>query len=577
MPRGVTGMQVQVEASGPVRAFIRFRSPVDIDGGNIVSDYFVGDGRSLNGTVSLSSTPELQAGEYYFNVANTTSTQVEYAIRITLVNDPAGVGASFPVISSGVPVTGSVPSNYLNTRQFRVVVPVGATALDLELSGDQDVDLYVNFGNPVQPGGEGLPLAEGISASASSTERMTLLTSTVPNLRPGTYFVAVQNYSLAATAKFTLRATLRNDAVYAPSQDVVGPSETRNLFLPVSTNTGILLTRQFRIDTQAAWRGLNLRVASNSNLLLLVKRNQPVRFANGVPDADARYVIQNETKTFTLDGGSNPAFQQGSYYVAILSLSERGGTVSFDYTAVLPAAGGPAIAAVVDGAGFTRQISPGSWITITGTALAASTRIWGGADFIGTALPTQLDGVSVTVGGVPAFVYFISPGQLNVLVPQSLRTGNLDVVVTTRGGRSAVFVVSSVAAVPALFRFDPQGRRYAAAVFVNGAYAGPAGLFGSALATRPANRGEVVQLFATGLGAVGSVDGITNEPLVNITNRVTATLGGVSARVTFAGRVGAGLYQINLEVPVSLGAGDQALRISIAGVQSDAGVFLAVQ
>jgi uncharacterized protein (TIGR03437 family) len=260
-----------------------------------------------------------------------------------------------------------------------------------------------------------------------------------------------------------------------------------------------------------------------------------------------------------------------------LSLSERGGTASFDYTAVLPAAGGPAIAAVVDGAGFTRQISPGSWITITGTALAASTRIWGGADFVGTALPTQLDGVSVTVGGIPAYVYFISPGQLNVLVPQSLRTGNLDVVVTTRVGRSAVFAVSCVAAVPALFRFDPQGRRYAAAVFVDGAYAGPAGLFGSALATRPANRGEVVQLFATGLGAVGSADGITNEALVNITNRVTATLGGVNARVTFAGRVGAGLYQINLEVPGNSGMGDQALRISIAGVQSDAGVFLAVQ
>ena len=577
VPRGVSGMRVQVEASGPVRPFVRFRAPVDIDGSSIVHDYFINDGRSLDGTVSLSSTPELQAGEYYFNVANTTATQVEYAIRITLTNDPAGAGASFPVISNGVPVTGSVPSNFLNTRQFRVVVPVGATALDLELSGDQDVDLYVNFGNPVQAGGEGLPLAEGISASAANTERMTLTTATVPNLRPGTYFVAVQNYSLAATAKFSLRATLRNDAVYAPSQDVVGPNDTRNLFLPVSSNTGILLTRQFRIDTQAAWRGLNLRVASNSNLLLLVKRNQPVRFANGVPDADARYLIQNEAKTVTLDTGSNPAFQQGSYYVAMLSLSERGGTVSFDYTAVGPSVSGPAIAAVVDGAGFTRQISPGSWITITGTSLAATTRIWGGTDFVGTALPTQLDGVSVTVGGLPAYVYFISPGQLNVLVPQSLRTGNLDVVVTTRAGRSAVFTVNCVAAVPALFRFDPQARRYAAAVFGNGAYAGPTGLFGSALATRPANRGEVVQLFATGLGSVGSTDGITNEAVVSITNRVTATLGGVNARVTFAGRVGAGQYQINLEVPASAGAGDQALRISISGVQSDAGVFLAVQ
>jgi len=577
VPRGVSGMRVQVEATGAVRAFIRFRAPVDIEGGLVVSEYFLGDGRSLDGTIGLNNVPELQAGIYYFNVANTTSAQVDYAIRVTLIADPAGVNGSFPVIQPGATVTGVVPTKFLNTRQFRLTVPTGATGLDIQLDGDQDVDLYVNFGNPVQPGGEGLPLAEGISASAQNSERLSMNTATIPNLRPGIYYIAVENYSSSANARFSLRANFRTDTVYVPSVDLVATNETRNLFLPVSTNTGILLTRQFRIDTQANWRALNLRLVSNSNVLVLVKRNQPVRFANGVPDADTSFLVTNEAKAFAINASSNYVFQQGTYYVAILSLAERGGTVSFDYGVVAAAVVGPTIAAVVDGAGFTRQISPGSWITITGTNLAPTTRIWGGSDFFGNALPRALDGVSVSVGGLAAYVYFISPGQLNVLVPQALETGTVNVVVTTRSGSSAAFAVPCVVAVPALFRFDPQGRRYAAAVLANGTFAGPAGLFGTALATRPARRGEVVQLFATGLGDVGTTDGVITEELANLTNNVTASIGGVNAIVFFAGRTGGGLYQVNVEVPNGLAAGDREVRITIRGIQSGTGVFLAVQ
>lgn len=577
VPLGVSSLRVEVEASAPVRTYIRFRAPVDIENGAVVADYVLGDGRSLNGAITLINTPELQAGQYFFNVANLSNAEVEYAIRVTAVADPAGVAASFPFLATGGSVSGSVPANFLNTRQFRVIVPSGATGLELQLEGDQDVDLYVNFAEPVQQGGEGLPLAEGISASAANTERILLTTATVPNLRPGTYFVAVQNYSRSGSARFTLRANLRTETAYAPSPDTTPPGETRSLFLPASSNTANLLTRQFRIDTQAAWRGLNLRVSTASSVLALVKRGSPVRFANGVPEADQRFLVTNGTRLFALDDSVNPAYQSGPYFVAILSLSERGGTVNFDYTAIQPAATPPVITGIVEGAGFGRQISPGSWITITGTNLAPVTRTWAGPDFVGNALPTRLDGVSVTIGGVPAFVYYISPGQLNVLAPQILRTGTLEVIVTTAAGSSNVLTVNSVAATPSLFRFDPQGRRYAAAVFASGAYSGPVNLFGSALATRPATRGEVVQLFATGLGAVGTVDGVTNEPVVNITPRVTATVGGISARVLFAGRVGGGLYQINLEVPPSTPPGDQAVRISISAVQSDAGVFLAIQ
>lgn len=577
VPLGSSQMRVQVQATGNVRTFIRFRAPVDIEGGSVISEYVLGDGTSLDGAVTFNSTPELQAGEYYFNVANLTTNEVEYAIRVTLTEDPQGLAGSFPVLQPGIVATGAVPVNFLNTRQFRFVIPPGATGADIELSGDQDVDLYVNHGQPVTTGGEGLPLAEGISASAANSERMLLTTATLPNLRPGTYFIGVLNYSRSAPARFSLRATLRNEAAYAPSPDLTPPNEVRNLFLPASFNTGILLTRQFRIDTQAGWQGLNLRVTSNSSALMLIRRNQPVRFEEGVPQADFRVLVRNQTRAFALDRNSQPAFEPGVYYVAFLSFSERGGSLSFDYAPIGAAGAAPVISGVVEGAGFSPQISPGSWVTITGSALAPTTRIWGAADFLGNALPTTLDGTSVTIGGVPAFIYFISPGQLNVLAPQSLPTGNLPVVVTTRTGRSNSVTVQSVAALPSLFRFDPQGRRYAAAVLPNGTYVGPPGLFGAALATRPVARGEIVQLFATGLGPVGPVDGITNEPVVNITSRVTATVGGLPATIQFAGRVSGGLYQINVQIPSGVAPGDQPVRISTLGATSPAGVFLAVQ
>ena len=78
---------------------------------------------------------------------------------------------------------------------------------------------------------------------------------------------------------------------------------------------------------------------------------------------------------------------------------------------------------VVNGASFLPRIAPWTWITIQGRNLASTTRTWDSADFRGMNLPTQLDGVSVTIDGRQAYVYFISPTQLNVLVSSCISYG----------------------------------------------------------------------------------------------------------------------------------------------------------
>ena len=93
------------------------------------------------------------------------------------------------------------------------------------------------------------------------------------------------------------------------------------------------------------------------------------------------------------------------------------------------------------------------------------TRIWQPSDFVGDQLPTELDGVSVTVNGEPAYIYYISPTQLNVLTPPDLTTGPTSVVVTNTTP-SAIFGVQSQFTSLSLFVFD--GGPYVVATHLNG-------------------------------------------------------------------------------------------------------------
>jgi uncharacterized protein (TIGR03437 family) len=54
------------------------------------------------------------------------------------------------------------------------------------------------------------------------------------------------------------------------------------------------------------------------------------------------------------------------------------------------------------------------------------------------------------------------------------------------------------------------------------------------------------------------------------------TIGGVPATVSFAGIVGAGLYQLNVIVPAA-GSGDQPLQATVGGATTQSNIFLTLQ
>ncbi|MBZ5594315.1 MAG: IPT/TIG domain-containing protein [Acidobacteriia bacterium] len=234
------------------------------------------------------------------------------------------------------------------------------------------------------------------------------------------------------------------------------------------------------------------------------------------------------------------------------------------------------ISAVVNGASFLPDIASGTWITIQGSGLSSTTRTWTTADFQGTQLPTHMDGVSVTVNGKPAYLYYISRTQLNVLVPDDPITGQVQVQVTSPLGISNPLMANKNAFSPAFFRFLPT--KYVAAVHTSGVYVGPAGLIPIAPFS-PAKPGETIMVYGTGFGATNPLlpsGQIVAKP-ARLADSVTILIGGKRADVSFAGLTASGEDQFNVTVPADLPDGDQPFIATIDGMQSQTGVFLAVQ
>jgi uncharacterized protein (TIGR03437 family) len=265
-------------------------------------------------------------------------------------------------------------------------------------------------------------------------------------------------------------------------------------------------------------------------------------------------------------GVGGPPNQNGDHiYATTFTLSPPGNGVP------------PTLSAVQNGASFLPGFSQGSWITITGTNLAATTRIWTADDFVGPNLPTQLDGASVTVDGMQAYIYYISPTQINALAPADAALGSVPVQAAFGGLTSNIVSSTEAAFSPAMFMFGPLGQKYVAAVRSDGQYIGPANLYPGL--TVPAKANDIILLYGTGFGPTSPTTsfGETFSGAPPTTNTVTCTIGGAPASVLFAGLVAPGEYQLNITVPSGLPAGDNLVVLKVGGVSTQANAYLTVQ
>lgn len=206
----------------------------------------------------------------------------------------------------------------------------------------------------------------------------------------------------------------------------------------------------------------------------------------------------------------------------------------------------PAMAAVVNAADYTDRLAAGSFASLFGSGLAVSESDWGYAVAADGRLPVGIGGVRIWIGSRPAHPSYAGPGQVNFLVPPDLGAGRHPMLLMTPRGHVTGEVEIHTAA-PAWFLFTRDGRPLAC--------------------PRPVRPGEVIELYASGLGASDppARAGMALAAPAPLPRLPEVLVSGREAVVWWAGQIYAGVYQINVAVPHETPAGDAAVTLRFDG------------
>jgi uncharacterized protein (TIGR03437 family) len=215
-----------------------------------------------------------------------------------------------------------------------------------------------------------------------------------------------------------------------------------------------------------------------------------------------------------------------------------------------------------------KGVAPGSIAGVYGTGMALVLQIAAAVP-----LPKSLGGATFNIGSAPAAFFYAAPNQLNVQVPFEAPLGAVTAT-STVGSSSATTQVDVVQFAPGIFTTATTGSGQG--IIVNAAtnlLSAPVGAFPG---SQPVTAGDTITIYCTGLGltanqpATGAVAGASPLPTTMV--QATATVGGVTAPVSYSGLTpgGVGLYQVNAQIPAGLTPGNAVpVVINIGGVASN--------
>ena len=218
-----------------------------------------------------------------------------------------------------------------------------------------------------------------------------------------------------------------------------------------------------------------------------------------------------------------------------------------------PVTGRPTFAAngvanAFSGAGSA--VAPGEIVSIFGSGLGPSIGVSTSFDVQTGKLPTQAAGVSVTLNGIPAPLYFVRADQLNLQAPNEI-SGATDatILVTYRSASSSGVAIPVKTSHPGIWPqvFNQDGSPNSA--------------------TNPAATGTIIVLFATGHGVSASAPG-------------SLEIGGKTAELLFQGQAPgtAGVLQVNAKIPEGLPAATAArITLLIGEERSQDGIVVWVR
>ena len=237
--------------------------------------------------------------------------------------------------------------------------------------------------------------------------------------------------------------------------------------------------------------------------------------------------------------------------------------------------------AVVPVWGGATNFGSNMYVTLYGSNLSTVTQDWGGSFTNGKA-PQSLGGVSVTVNGVPAFIQYVSPRQVNINTPDDVATGPVNIVLTNSIGVSNTGTATRATLSPTLLSvptFSAGNKTYVVAQSPDfSTFIGPPNLV-QGVAFRTAKPGDTVIIFATGCGATNPA---TQAGVLAAQNSPLATsfqlkIGGVAANVPFAGMLAGtvGLYQFNVVIP-NVPPGDLPVELVVGSTPNAQNLVISV-
>jgi uncharacterized protein (TIGR03437 family) len=557
---------------------------------------------AINYTVTFSSGSPCQ-WLFAAPLAGTTPTPLQVSIQPSCITVPGSYPGTVTINSANLPQPVTLAITLTVSSNVQVAVTPQALSFTQTLNGPlpdpQKLTFTVSGGNAPFIATANTDLGNWLQVTPSSgnTSINSISVSVAANNLPvsatpynGRITLTFQNASTPAAVipvKYTVNAA--QTVTVSPSQALtfsypLGGAAPAAQQLNVSSTGGPV---NFTVGTSSTGGWLNVDATSGTT------------GASGNPKAINVTIDPSKIPAGTLAGATlNGAITIGAPGVLTNSIIEN---VILNITAAAAPQPGTILNSASISAGAA-GISPGELIAIKGVNLGPATPAAGTSFTVNAngTVSSTLAGVQVTFNGTPGIPTYVSATQINVIVPWEVATfSSVSMVISFNGGLSAAQNLNVVATSPAIYTQNATGAGQAAAVNLGpptaaSPYNGPLGgtYPGTTppLALAPAAPGSFISFFLAGCGQTNpsSTTGSINPsntllPLRNWTqgsNVVTATIGGQSAFVQFAGGAPtllSGVCQVNLQVPAGVSGNNLAVAISVNGVQTLGTATIAVQ
>jgi hypothetical protein len=518
------------------------------------------------GTVNFAIDPTISANlpaQVYTGSIQVTSGDVAdspLVFQVYLNVNPASTTPTPQPGSSGLVYTsgtgGSTPS------------AVRASAATTASVSSQTIPIYASSATPIvyqasattQSGGTWLTVNPSTGSASASSPGQSVISTNAAGLSPGVYRGGV-SYAFSSDAVRTVNITLlveppgasgaiRSSIHAASSSAVCAPSKL------VATQTGL-------VDNFAQPAGWPTPLAIN----VLDDCGSPApdaqvvaTFTNGDPPL-VLTPVDNSTGTFV---GTWTPRSVSSQVTITGQASEHGLTsgsvlITGEVRANSPPILVPNTPTHVFNPLIGGSLAPGTIIQIYGSNLAAR------ATPSTSPLTTNLGQTEVLIGGIPAPLYYVSPGQVNAQIPFELTPGNqYQLIVSANGALSTPAPLQLTAVEPGIAAYPATGEVIA-----------QHSDYSLVTEASPAVPGETLMFYLAGLGAtdtpVATGAPSPSSPLAHPTVPLTLTLNGSLVQTAFVGLTptAVGLYQVNFKVPDGTPSGDLSLVVAQSGTQSN--------